>query len=83
MRVVWPKCYAVCISMPLAIRDVHFTRASASIALYPPARRGKQSAIKTLVAVVVIFKVGEPSDLSVVTRLHRVVLAKKIPGDEN
>lgn len=37
----------------------------------------------TLVVLVVIFKLGKPSDLRIVTRLHRVVLAKKIPGDEN
>lgn len=37
----------------------------------------------TLVVLVVIFKLGMPSDLRIVTRLHRVVLAKKIPGDEN
>ena len=43
---------------------------------------GKQSAIVTL-GVVVVFKLGKPSDLRIVTSLHRVVLAKKIPGDEN
>lgn len=44
---------------------------------------GKQSTIMTLVVVDVIFKQEKPSDLRIVTGLHRVVPAKKIPGDEN
>lgn len=43
---------------------------------------GKQSSIMTL-GMVVVFKLGRPGDLRLVTRLHRAVRAKKIPGDEN
>ena len=33
--------------------------------------------------VVVVFKLGKSGDLRIVTSLNRVVLAEKIPGDEN
>jgi hypothetical protein len=69
--------------MLLAIRDVHFTTGLLLYCSLSSSNEGKQSTIMTLVAVVVIFKLGKPSDLRIVTGLHRVVLAKKIPGDEN
>ena len=86
MRAVWPKSSAVCISMllatGLAIADVHFTSELSCYCSLSYNNEGKQSSIMTL-GVVVVFKLGKPSDLRIVTSLHRVVLAKKIPGNEN
>ena len=80
MRAIWPKSSAVCISMLLAagpaIWDVHFTTGLSSYCSLSSNNEGKQSAIVTL-GVVVVFKLGKPSDPRIVTSLHRVVLAKK------
>lgn len=65
-----------------AIRDVHFTTGLSFYCSLSTSNEGKQSTIVTL-GMVVVFKRGKPGDLRIATRLHRVVLAKKIPGDEN
>lgn len=63
-----------------AIRDVRFT--TGLYCSLSSRNEGKQSTIMTL-GMVVVFKLEKPGDLRVVTGLHCVVLAKKIPGDEN
>lgn len=84
MRAVWPNntqfAFQCCWQAGWAIRDVHFT--AGLYCSLSPSNEGKQSTIKTL-EMVVVFKLGKPGDLRIVTRLHHGVLAKKIPEDEN